>query len=82
MSSYQWINHENSRYFTITIEKDGNNNIVLSHKWGGCYSNRGGEKNIFVKTYNEVHKIIDNMMKRRKRRGYELITKWDSSQTQ
>ena len=70
---YKWLNHEKSRYYTIAVENDGTNNIVLNHAWGGCNSNRGGRKNIFVQTEEEVQKFIGKMMKRRKSRGYELI---------
>ncbi len=74
MTIYEWLNREKSRYYTIEVEKDGTSNIVLNHRWGGCNSNRGGRKNIFVQTEEEVQKFINNMMKRRKSRGYELIT--------
>ncbi len=70
---YEWLNKEKSRFYKITIEKNGNNDIVLNHKWGGCYSNRGGRKNIYVQTDDEAKIFISRMMKRRKSRGYELI---------
>ncbi|MCF1193167.1 WGR domain-containing protein [Mangrovimonas sp. AS39] len=71
---YQWLNREKSRYYTIAIEKYATGNIILNHRWGGCNSNRGGKKNILVQTEEEVQKFISKMMKRRKSRGYELIT--------
>jgi len=71
---YKWLNREKSRYYTITVQKNGITNIVLNFSWGGCNSNRGGKKNIFVKTEEEVQCFINQMMKRRKSRGYELIT--------
>jgi predicted DNA-binding WGR domain protein len=70
---YEWLNKEKSRYYTITVQKDGTSDIVLNFRWGGCNSNRGGKKNIFVQTEEEVKRYISNMMKRRKSRGYELI---------
>jgi predicted DNA-binding WGR domain protein len=70
---YEWLNREKARYYKITVEKDGTNDIVLNHRWGGCNSNRGGRKNILVQTEEEVKKFIDKMIKRRKSRGYELI---------
>ena len=73
MTIYEWLNREKSRYYTIVVKKDVDNEIVLSHRWGGCNSNRGGRKNIFVQTEEEVQKFINKMIKRRKRRGYELI---------
>jgi len=73
MSIYQWLNKEKSRYYTITIQKQSQNEIVLSHSWGGLNSNRGGRKNMLVQTEEELQKCISSMMKRRKSRGYEFI---------
>jgi hypothetical protein len=73
MSVYRWLNKEKSRYFTIAINIDGTNSVILNYSWGGCYSNRGGKKNILVQTQEEAYKFIEKMMKRRKHRGYELI---------
>jgi hypothetical protein len=70
---YKWLNHEKSRFYTIVVKKDVTNDIILSHTWGGCHSNRGGKKNLLVQTDDEVQAIIDKMMKRRKYRGYDLI---------
>ena len=71
---YEWLNHEKSRFYKIMIQKTETNGIILNHAWGGCYSNRGGKKNLFVQTEDEARKIIDKMMRRRKSRGYEFIT--------
>jgi hypothetical protein len=71
---YQWINKEKSRYYTISVNKDGTNNIILNYCWGGCHSNRGGKKNILVQTEEDATGYINKMMKRRKSRGYELIS--------
>ncbi len=73
-SIYKWLNKEKSRYYIIAIEHNGTNTIVLNHAWGGCNSNRGGRKNILVQTEEEVQKFINKMMKRRRIRGYELIS--------
>lgn len=70
---YKWINREKSRYYTITVESNGFNHIVLNYRWGGCNSNRGGKKNVLVKTQEEAQRFINAMMKRRKSRGYDLV---------
>lgn len=70
---YQWLNHEKSRYYTIIVAKVQKNEIMLNYYWGGFNSNRGGKKNILAKTEEEVMSYINDMMKRRKSRGYELI---------
>jgi len=70
---YQWLNKEKSRYYTITIKKTATNTI-LSHRWGSCITNRGGKKELHLQTKDEAKEAITKMIKRRKSRGYELIT--------
>lgn len=70
---YKWLNHEKSRYYTIAVQKTLFNEILLKYSWGGCNSNRGGKKNLLVETEQDAQKFINQMMKRRKSRGYELI---------
>jgi len=52
-NTYNWLNQEKARYYTITVQKNNSENIVLSYSWGGLYSNRGGKKNISAKIYNQ-----------------------------
>ena len=70
---YEWINTTKGRYYSITIRRRHSGKIILDYKWGGCNSNRGGQKNIEVYTDKEAHEHIVKMMKRRKGRGYDLI---------
>jgi hypothetical protein len=74
MSVYQWINKEKSRYFTIIVKKEAQSEIVLKHSWGGIHSNRGGKKDLLVHSEDEMQRCITNMMKRRKSRGYEIVS--------
>jgi len=71
---YQWINKEKSRYYVIDIQKEDIRGISINHAWGGCHSNRGGKKSLFVQNEEEIKKYINYMMKRRKSRGYELVS--------
>jgi predicted DNA-binding WGR domain protein len=73
MSVYQWLNKEKARFFKITVQQS-QDEIILNHVWGGCNSNRGGQKSLLVNTQEEAQKYIYLMMKRRKSRGYELIS--------
>lgn len=73
MKIYEWLNKEKARFYTITIQKQDEFNILLDYKWGSCITNRKGKKNLLVKTEEEVQKYINHMLKRRKSRGYELI---------
>lgn len=70
---YEWLNREKSRYYKIAVQYM-ENNIILNHDWGSCVSNRGGTKSLLVQTEEELQKLISKMMKRRKSRGYDLIT--------
>lgn len=72
-TNYQWINPLKSRYYKISVNVNGVDNISLCHHWGGCNSNRGGKKNLVFNTKDDARKYLTQMMKRRKRRGYELI---------
>lgn len=74
MSIYEWVNPEKARFYQIIIKKEDANHIVLHYKWGSCNSNRGGRKKLFVQSYEEAGKYIDKMIKRRKSRGYLLVT--------
>jgi len=71
---YQWLNKEKSRYYVIDVQKDADDGIALKHSWGGCHSNRGGKKSLLVQSDEEIEKYIGQMMKRRKSRGYELVS--------
>lgn len=70
---YKWLNHEKSRFYFIWIKKNISNEIILSHKWGAINNNRGGKKNVLMQTEEEAQTFINQMMKRRKSRGYVLI---------
>ena len=73
-NTYQWLNKEKSRYYHITVQKSEASYLILNHKWGGCHSNRGGKKEIPVENFDEAQTYINKMIKRRKSRGYELIS--------
>ena len=72
MLIYHWINKAKERFYKITVKKDGSN-VVLNYHWGSVNTNRGGKKSIWVCSQEEAQKSIDEMMKRRKSRGYEFI---------
>lgn len=73
-NEYKWLNLEKARFYKITINKYGNNNIVLDYRWGSCITNRGGKKSLCVPSEKEAQSYIDKMIKRRKSRGYQLIS--------
>lgn len=71
---YEWLNREKQRFYKITVQRKGIADIVLNYHWGSCNSNRGGNKNLYVREESEAENYIRQMMKRRKSRGYDLIT--------
>ncbi len=73
MQIYQWINKAKERFYKVEI-KENKDTLVIDYQWGSCISNRGGKKNVFVSSQDEAQKTIEQMMKRRKSRGYELIS--------
>ena len=73
MLTYQWLNRAKDRFYQITVKQNGLTNIILDYHWGSCNSNRGGAKSISLCSEEEAKKTIEQMMKRRKSRGYELV---------
>ena len=72
MLMYKWLNRTKEQFYEISVNDDGSG-IVLDYHWGSCNTNRGGKKSISVCSKEEAQKTIDQMMKRRKSRGYELV---------
>lgn len=73
MQIYQWFNRTKDRFYQITVKQNSMSNITLNYDWGSCNSNRRGHKNVILHSEEEVKKTIQNMMKRRKNRGYEFV---------
>ena len=72
MLMYKWLNKAKDRFYQINVLDNGSN-IILDYHWGSCNTNRGGKKSILLCSEEEAQKTINQMMKRRKSRGYELI---------
>lgn len=73
MQTYHWLNRAKERFYQITVKQNGISNIRLDYHWGSYSSNRGGRKVVSVSCEDEARKTIEQMMKRRKSRGYELV---------
>jgi predicted DNA-binding WGR domain protein len=73
MLIYQWLNKAKERFYQIIVQEDSDK-IRLDYTWGSCNTNRGGKKNLFLCSKEEAQKTIEKMMKRRKSRGYELVS--------
>lgn len=73
MMIYKWLNQTKKRYYVISVIKS-ETYIALNYKWGSCNSNRGGKKDLMVNSMDEVNYYINAMIKRRKSRGYDLVS--------
>lgn len=74
MQTYHWLNRAKERFYQITVKQNGITNFRIDYRWGSCNTNRGGRKVVSIPSQEEAKKTIEQMMKRRKSRGYELIT--------
>ena len=73
MQIYHWMNKTKERFYNITVQKDGTY-TVLNYHWGSCITNRRRKKDLLCETEKEAQEIISKMIKRRKSRGYQLIS--------
>lgn len=69
---YRW-QKGTSRYYKICVYKDMLNDWILTSAWGGINSNLGNYKHVALNSIEEAATLIENMMKRRLRRGYTLM---------
>lgn len=69
---YRW-HKGNSRYYQISIYKDMFDDLILTCVWGGLHSRLGNYKHILISSIDEGLHYIENVMYRRKKRGYVLI---------
>lgn len=73
MQIYHWLNRAKERFYYLTVLKK-EDNIIINYHWGSCSTLRGGKKIVSMESENEASTFIQQMIKRRKSRGYELIT--------
>jgi len=71
MSTFNWLNTENARYYTVKII-DGTS-ITINYTWGGLATNRSSSKTFHVQDEKELKATLNNLAKRRKAHGYELL---------
>lgn len=69
--SYRWQKGM-SRYYKVTVYKDLLNDWVLTCAWGGLNNRLGNYKHIVLKTFEDADLYIQELMKRRLKRGYKL----------
>jgi|GEM_PF-2122290 hypothetical protein len=72
-SHYYWLNKEKARYYKIIIQKDMLNDWILTCVWGGINSRLGNHSHTMLNSIDDAALYIENMLKKRKKHGYELI---------
>lgn len=70
---YRW-QKGHARFYRVIIQKDLLNDWILTCIWGGRSNRLGNFKHITLKSLEHGFQFVDLMMKRRKQRGYELLT--------
>jgi predicted DNA-binding WGR domain protein len=71
---YYWINQEKARYYKIILHMDMLNDWILTCAWGGRYSRLGNYNHIKMNNRDDAETYIKNMIIKRKKRGYELMS--------
>lgn len=69
---YKW-HKENGRYYQIYLLKDFFDTWMLTCSWGSLYSRLGNYKNFAFQSYEEALQMIEDVKKKRNKRGYNLI---------
>src|SRR3954471_21184029 len=73
LREYSWQNKSKFRYYKLIVQPDMLNEFVVICNWGSVVTRRGNCKKHAFQSQDEVVAFVSNMMKRRTRRGYELI---------
>ena len=63
------------RYYYVSIQTTFfKNETDLICSWGVYHNNRGGRRIIVCKSKNEIDNHLDRIIKRRKSRGYQIVS--------
>jgi predicted DNA-binding WGR domain protein len=71
---YYWINQEKARYYKIILHRDILNDWILTCAWGSKNSRLGNHSHTKINNKNDAELFIKNMIIKRKKRGYELMS--------
>jgi len=70
----RWERQSDKRYYLALLYRDLLGDLVLTKVWGGIGKPTGQQQNVHVKTKAEGLSLIDQVLKRRTQRGYELVS--------
>lgn len=68
----KWLRPVNKRYYYAYLEQDLLGDLIVTQKWGGIGSRKGGHKLYYCATKEQAQQYIKKLAKRRKQRGYFL----------
>jgi hypothetical protein len=68
-----WINPDKARYYQVHLNRDLLGDWTLIKVWGGIGSNRGRMHSTGVASYEAGIEQVDEIARRRARRGYTSI---------
>jgi hypothetical protein len=69
----RWERPSDKRYYLAMLYQDLLGDLVLTKVWGGVGKPAGQQLHIPINNESEGLAIIDQVIKRRRQRGYELI---------
>ena len=70
---HAWVNLVTSRYYAVHVTKDMFGDWTLRKVWGGIGSRRGGISHTGLGSYEEGVEQIQEIAKRRAKRGYRRV---------
>lgn len=69
----RWEREKDNRYYLAMLYRDLLGDLILTKVWGGKGKPAGQQLHIPVNNESEGLAIIDQVIKRRRQRGYELV---------
>ena len=76
-----WINPEKARYYQVFLDQDLFGDWTLIKVWRGIGSNRGRMHSTGVASYASGIELVEEIIKKRKTRGYRLVLPCPTAET-
>lgn len=70
--SLRWEHPQKKRYYQVLLAKDLFGDWVITKAWGAIDQAQGRVVHIYCPSFLDAKKILDDIVKTRKRRGYYL----------
>lgn len=61
------------RYYWCALRQNLFGEWVLLRKWGGRQTGKGGQRETLCADFKEGHRLMQNVLQRRRYRGYVLV---------